>query len=211
MFIHPRLSFRERHANLYIAYSIGVLFLKYYLNKSDQEIKEFTNNQHDYGNQVINEFLINSFNISQNIAIEYINNLDALCEYLEEKGANLNILNIPFKAQNDKFNKDDENEQLFNIINVNYDKIISPVKDQKRISQFNDPAPIPQVQDRDIGCCPHCRYNYIFEGGCKFITCESAFCNKKKFFCHLCKKSLKFTEKTSHFPNGIYGNSCLNF
>ena len=210
MFIHPRLSFRERHANLYIAYSIGVLFLKYYLNKSYQEIKEFTNNQHDYGNQVINEFLINSFNISQNIAIEYINNLDALCEHLEEKGANLNILNIPNKAQNDKFNNDNENEQSFNIRDVNYDNMILPVNDQQRICQVNDAAPIAQVQDPNIGCCPHCKSNYIFEGGCKFITCESAFCNKKKFFCHLCKKSLKLTEKTSHFPNGIYGNSCLN-
>ena len=137
LFIHPRLSFRERHANLYIAYSIGVLFLKYYLNKSYQEIKEFTNNQHDYGNQVINEFLINSFNISQNIAIEYINNLDALCEYLEEKGANLNILNIPYKAQNDKFNN--ENELLYNIRHVNYDNIILPVNDQHQFLKFKIP------------------------------------------------------------------------
>ena len=207
MFVHPRLSLKERQANLYIAYSIGALFLKYHLNKSDDEIREFTNNQLNFENQVFNEFLINSFNINQKIAVEYINNLDALCESLE-KDLNLNdVIIIPNKAQNDKFNNDDENEGL-NIRQVNHDDIIIPVKDPQPIIPVQNKLSI-QVQDPDLGCCPHCKSNYLFEGGCNFITCESQICNRKKYFCHVCKKRLQLNERTSHFPNGIYGN-CLN-
>ena len=205
MFVHPRLSLKEREANLYIAYSIGALFLKYHLNKSDDEIREFTNNQLNIENQVFNEFLINSFNINQKIAVEYINNLDALCESLE-KDLNLNDVIIkPNKAQNDKFNNEDENEPL-NIRQVNHDDIIIPVKDS--ILPVQNQLPI-QLQDPNLGCCPHCKSNYLFEGGCNFITCESLICNRRKYFCHLCKKRLQLNEKISHFPNGIYAN-CLN-
>ena len=205
MFVHPRLSLKEREANLYIAYSIGALFLKYHLNKSDDEIREFTNNQLNIENQVFNEFLINSFNINQKIAVEYINNLDALCESLE-KDLNLNdVIIIPNKAQNDKFNNDDEIEGL-NIRQVNHDDIIIPVKDSILPVQIQLPI---QVQDPNLGCCPNCKLNYLFEGGCNFITCESQYCNRRKYFCHLCKKRLLISEKISHFPNGIHSN-CLN-
>ena len=207
MFVHPRLSLKERQANLYIAYSIGALFLKYHLNKSDDEIREFTNNQLNLQNQVFNEFLINSFNINLKIAIEYINNLDALCESLE-KDLNLNdVIIIPNKAQNDKFNNDDEIEGL-NIRQVNHDDKLIPVKDPQPILPIQNKLSI-QVQDPDLGCCPHCKSNYLFEGGCNFITCESQICNRKKYFCHLCKKRLQLSEKISHFPNGIY-KDCLN-
>ena len=207
MFVHPRLSLKERQANLYVAYSIGALFLKYHLNKSDDEIRKFTNNQLNLENQVFNEFLINSFNINQKIAVEYINNLDALCESLE-KDLNLNdVIIIPNKAQNDKFNNDDEIEGL-NIRQVNHDDKLIPVKDPQPILPIQNKLSI-QVQDPDLGCCPHCKSNYLFEGGCNFITCESQICKRQKYFCHLCKKKLHTTEKISHFPNGIY-KDCLN-
>ena len=77
-------------------------------------------------------------------------------------------------------------------------------KDKKEVSNVIIP-----IQAESINNCPHCKTIYFFENGCNFITCSSVFCKSQKFFCHLCGDKLKNSQKNSHYPNGIYGDSCF--
>ena len=204
---------KEKDGYMFIAYSIGIFFLKYYLNKSHDEIRDFNKEQPKLKNQVFNEFLINSFNLSQIKKIEYINNIEELCTNINHNNTddNNSIIMIPQNDVNNGLHNEenelhDEENELINIKIVNNDNIILDKNEEKK---QDPPQAIIQVQDPSLRCCPHCKSLYIFDGGCKFITCESAYCKKKKYFCHLCGNRLQPSEKISHFPKGIYGNSCL--
>ena len=243
LYIDPRLylnenidsiiNFKHKEANLYLAYSIGILFLKYCINISNDEIKNIfkENQEFKFDNNEINEFVKNSLNITKINAIKYINIIDDLTLYLKNNkldskydriakvGNNeLNILSSSEEKNNyiiDINNNEEKNNYIIDINsseekNNNY--IIDDVETnnipKKRDKNEVSNVIIP-IQAESINNCPHCKTIYFLENGCNFITCSSVFCKSQKFFCHLCGDKLKNSQKNSHYPNGIYGDSCF--
>jgi hypothetical protein len=65
-------------------------------------------------------------------------------------------------------------------------------------------------QMNELPKCPYCLLYVIIEGGCNFITCDSLLCQGRKFFCKICNKKLLLSDKITHFPQGMFNNSCKN-
>ena len=189
--------------------------MKYYLRMSYDQIRELVSQNKEliFAHQELNEFVKNSLHITQSKAVEYINNLDEVCEYISKNDFDKNK---PYAIieRKEKLKDYDEDEKLNvkiiddNIILINEKE---KNKDQSVVipNQFDNLKNSHEPQDDNLKNCPHCKSKYFFEGGCKFITCQSAFCNNKKFFCHLCGTRLQASDKIIHFPQGIYANSCL--
>ena len=189
--------------------------MKYYLRMSYDQIRELVSQNKEliFAHQELNEFVKNSLHITQSKAVEYINNLDEVCEYISKNDFDKNK---PYAIieRKEKLKDYDEDEKLNvkiiddNIILINEKE---KNKDQSVVipNQFDNLKNSHEPQDDNLKNCPHCKSKYFFEGGSKFITCLSLFCNKKKFFCHLCGSKLQTSEKINHFPQGIYANSCL--
>ena len=60
--------------------------MKYYLRMSYDQIREHVSQKKEliFAHQELNDFVKNSFNITQSKAVEYINNLDKVCEYISK-------------------------------------------------------------------------------------------------------------------------------
>jgi hypothetical protein len=63
---------------------------------------------------------------------------------------------------------------------------------------------IKENNDKGFVNCPYCSVSVVFEGGCYLITCPSANCNNKNFFCYLCGHKISYDRQYQHFPNGKY-------
>jgi len=57
--------------------------------------------------------------------------------------------------------------------------------------------------------CPSCSFLIERSDGCNFMTCISAVCSRKTFFCFLCGKSLKYSQHFKHYRyKGPFGDTC---
>jgi len=56
--------------------------------------------------------------------------------------------------------------------------------------------------------CPHCKVACERQHGCNFMTCHSAHCRGKTYFCYICGMALEAEQHYSHFPYGLFVNGC---
>jgi hypothetical protein len=89
---------------------------------------------------------------------------------------------------------------------------IKEKKEKKNQNDFQNLKPKEKIFEgyENIKFCPYCTVPIEKLGGCNFIICQSANCNGKKYFCFICGKALRESEKPKHFPNGINHPSCVN-
>jgi hypothetical protein len=65
--------------------------------------------------------------------------------------------------------------------------------------------------DNEQSKCPSCLIYVEIDRGCNFVTCQSQICSGRNiYFCGVCFKRLRESEKSTHFPEGIYGKFCIN-
>mmetsp|Transcript_20798 Transcript_20798/g.38643 ORF Transcript_20798/g.38643 Transcript_20798/m.38643 type:complete len:104 (+) Transcript_20798:109-420(+) len=54
--------------------------------------------------------------------------------------------------------------------------------------------------------CPNCKEGLFRDDGCNFVRCPLENC--REFFCWVCLAKLTVEEHYSHFPEGVYGDTC---
>jgi DNA-directed RNA polymerase subunit RPC12/RpoP len=114
-------------------------------------------------------------------------------DYLNDEKLNLIV--------HDQISNDSKNER---IIEIDENKVIELKKNNSSMHKKID-------KNDENTKCPYCSTVVFIEDGCNFKTCSSVYCvGKKSFFCKICNKKLLYSEKVSHFPHGIFSDSCKN-
>ena len=143
-----------------------------------------------------------AFDIKTFNSVDFLNELEQFINEIDESGfkKNPNLDSTENKNVKEEFSHKNKVERSLHI-EESSELIIKNniyVKENK-----ND-------QINEIPKCPYCLVYVIIEGGCDFITCNSNFCKGKKYFCKVCNKKLLLSDKVSHFPQGMFNNSCKN-
>jgi len=58
--------------------------------------------------------------------------------------------------------------------------------------------------------CPECGALSQKIDGCNYMTCQSAQCRSKTFFCYICGSKLTKQEHYNHFTKGPFEYKCVN-
>jgi len=196
------------------------------LNKAIQE-----NNKNEIKKPIIKEDLQDNLSSGTNVKVAnvkhtstteeltiQIKNLqknEEINKQINEKNGNDKQIQSKINGRNSNINDHTDQKIKLNLI-IKENKNVEKKEEFKKIIYENKKEDIVIDKEKDNGNidpvakCPNCRQMIYFEGGCRFITCQSNYCKSNKYFCIICGSSLNKTDKMSHFIDGLYANTCMN-